>query len=153
MKKLVIALACALALATVSLPAFASPARTAPKLANPAKRGAALVHRFFVLIQNKDVPALRRFLTPAFQVERADGSGAGKKEYLGKLATIQKFQLDDVHATQAGGSLVVRYRATVTGFLNGRPYTPGPAPRLSAFSWNGKRWQLIAHANFNPLQG
>ena len=70
MKKLVIALACALALATVSLPAFASPARTAPKLANPAKRGAALVHRFFVLIQNKDMPALRRFLSPAFQVER-----------------------------------------------------------------------------------
>jgi hypothetical protein len=41
----------------------------------------------------------------------------------------------------------------VTGNVNGKPYTPGPAPRLTVFAWNGQRWQLAAHSNFNPLTG
>jgi hypothetical protein len=58
-----------------------------------------------------------------------------------------------VRATQASATLVVRYLAQVEGVVNGKPYKPGPAPRLSVFAWNGKRWQLAAHANFNPLTG
>jgi hypothetical protein len=133
--------------------AVPSAIRPASHLHNPTKSATTLVHRFFVLIQQKDVAGLQQFLSPAFQVERADGSGAGKKEYLAKLATIHTFEIKDLHATQAGGALVVRYLATVEGTVNGKPYTPGPAPRLSVFTWNGKRWQLAAHANFNPLTG
>jgi hypothetical protein len=134
-------------------PAFATPARSAPHYANPTKAATPLVHRFFVLIANKDVARLRRFLAPGFQVQYADGTSREKKEYLTKLADIKAFTLKNLRATQAGGTLVVRYLADVTGVVNGRPYTPGPAPRLSVFSWNGRRWQLAAHANFNPLKG
>ena len=49
--------------------------------------------------------------------------------------------------------LVTRYLANVTGAVNGKPFTPGPAPRLSVFSWNGRAWQLVAHTNFDPLKG
>jgi len=69
------------------------------------------------------------------------------------LATINKFQITRLRATRADGTLVVRYLAQIEGSVNGKPYTPGPAPRLSVFVWNGKRWQLAAHANFNPLTG
>src|SRR5919198_5916976 len=129
------ALAMALTSAGAAPPTTA--AKPAPRLANPTKTATTLVHRFFTLIQHKDVAGLKRFLSPAFQVQRADGSGAGKSEYLTKLATIHKFELTSLHATQTGGTLVVRYLATVEGILNGKPYTPGPAPRLSVFSWNG----------------
>jgi hypothetical protein len=61
--------------------------------------------------------------------------------------------ITQLRATRADGTLVVRYLARVEGMINGKPYTPGPAPRLSVFVWNGKRWQLAAHANFNPLTG
>ena len=145
------ALAMALTSAGAAPPTTA--AKPAPRFANPTKTATTLVHRFFTLVQEKDVAQLKRFLSPAFQVQRADGSGAGKSEYLSKLATIHKFELTSLHATQTGGTLVVRYLATVEGILNGKPYTPGPAPRLSVFSWNGERWQLAAHANFNPLTG
>ena len=37
--------------------------------------------------------------------------------------------------------------------VNGKPYSPGPAPRLSVFVRDGKKWQIVAHANFNPLNG
>ena len=65
----------------------------------------------------------------------------------------KSFTLSKLYATQAHGALVVRYVAVGTGIVNGKPYTPGPAPRLSVFSWSGTRWQLAAHANFNPLTG
>jgi hypothetical protein len=143
-------------LAVVSVGAISatSPAlRPAPRLANPTARAEALVHRLFFLLQHKDHAGLVRFLSPAFQVQRADGSGARKRDYLANLATITRFEITKVNATQAGGALVVRYLATVEGVVNGKPYTPGPAPRLSVFSWNGRRWQVAAHANFNPLTG
>jgi hypothetical protein len=127
--------------------------RPAPQLANPTGTGKQLVNRFFFLLAHKDRARLQRFLSPAFQVQRADGSGGGKKEYLANLATINRFDITRLRATQAGTALVVRYLAEVEGVVNGKPYKPGPAPRLSVFAWNGKRWQLAAHANFNPLTG
>ena len=125
----------------------------APQLANPTSTAKELVNRFFVRLAHKDRAGLQRFLSPAFQVQRADGSGAEKKEYLANLATIKQFQITQVRATHASTTLVVRYLAQVEGVVNGKPYKPGPAPRLSVFAWNGKRWQLAAHANFNPLTG
>lgn len=127
--------------------------RPARQLANPTSTAKQLVNRFFVLLAHKDRPGLQRFLSPGFQVQRADGSGAKKKEYLANLATINHFRITGVRATQASATLVVRYLAQVEGVVNGKPYKPGPAPRLSVFAWNGKRWQLAAHANFNPLTG
>ena len=127
--------------------------RPAPQLADPSGTAKRLVNRFFVLVADKDRAGLRRFLSPAFQVQRADGSGAAKRDYLANLPTIERFQITRRRVTQAGGTLVVRYRAEVEGVLDGKPFTPGPAPRLSVFAWNGKRWQLAAHANFNPITG
>jgi hypothetical protein len=143
-------LVCAIALAAV--PA-ASAARPAPRLADPTPTARALVIRFFVLIRDKDTAGLERFLSPAFQVQRADGSHSDKAAYLKNLPHVERFYLTQLAATEAGGTLVVRYVARVTGHVNGKLYTPGPAPRLSVFDWNGERWQLAAHANFNPLTG
>jgi Domain of unknown function (DUF4440) len=126
--------------------------RPAPQLANPTSTAEQLVNRFFVLVAHKDRAGLQDFLSPGFQVQCADGSGAGKTEYLEKLATINRFHITQLRATQASGTLVVRYLAEVQGVVNGKSYVPGPAPRLSVFSWNGQRWQLVAHANFNPLR-
>ena len=149
--------ACVLALlALVLVPAAAgrlATGRPAPQLAHPTVTAQQLVNRFFVLLAHKDRAALQRFLSPAFQVQRADGSGALKKEYLANLATIDHFDITQLRATKAGPTLVARYLAQVEGVVNGKPYKPGPAPRLSVFAWNGKRWQLAAHANFNPLTG
>ena len=137
-------------------PAALAPAavgRPAPRLASPVAAGTRLVERFFTLLERKDVAGLRSFLSPAFQIQRADGSASGKSQYLKELPGVLSFRLSRFAATQAGGVLVVRYLANVTGSVNGKPYMPGAAPRLSVFTWNGRRWQLVAHANFNPLKG
>jgi hypothetical protein len=146
----VVVLALVLAAGASSTRAMARPTQ---QLANPTITAKRLVNHFFVLLAHKDRAELQQFLSPAFQVQRADGSGGGKKEYLANLATINQFHITQLRATQAHATLVVRYLAEVKGVVNGKPYTPGPAPRLSVFAWSGKRWQLAAHANFNPLRG
>ena len=147
-------LASALAMALVSCSSSGLPsARSVPHLTDPTATGHRLVDRFFVLIEHKDVAGLRTFLSPAFQVQRADGSASNKTEYFSNLPTLKKFSISHLTATQDGAVLVVRYLATTEGIVNGKRYTPGPAPRLSVFAWTGRAWRLAAHANFNPLKG
>jgi len=112
-----------------------------------------LVTKFFTLVQNKDKAGLEKFMSPAFQLERADGTGSGKAAYLQNISTVQSFNLTDFQASRVGDVLVVRYLADATGIVNGKPYSPGPAPRLSVFVRDGKKWQIVAHSNFNPLNG
>jgi hypothetical protein len=112
-----------------------------------------LVTKYFTLLQQKDEAGLRTFLSPAFTLQRADGTGATKYQYLENLPTVESFELTDLAASRSGGVIAVRYLATATGIVDGRSYTPGPAPRLSVFVRDGKRWQIVAHANFNPLTG
>ena len=147
------ALACVAVLAVAANALGSGSARPAPRLASPTAAALPLVTHFFALLQHKDQAGLKALLAPGFQVQRADGSAAGKAEYLASLPTLDTFTLEKLHATETNGTLVVRYLAVATGVVNGKPYTPGPAPRLSVFSWNGARWQLTAHANFNPLTG
>ena len=128
-------------------------ATTHAQTTDPVATGKSLVTRYFTLIQKKDAAGLDKMLSPAFQLERADGTGLGKIEYLQKLPTVTSFELEDFSASRAGSVLVVRYLATATGVVDGKPYTPGPAPRLSVFTRHGKHWQIVAHANFNPLTG
>ena len=130
-----------------------SPKRPAPRLTDPAATASPLVTRFFDLIEHNNVKGLQRFLSPAFQLERADGSGGTKAEYLANLPTITRFSISDLAATQTRSVLIARYQATIEGVVNGKPATPGPAPRLSVFSRSGRTWRLVAHANFNPLTG
>jgi uncharacterized protein DUF4440 len=112
-----------------------------------------LVTHFFELLKNNDHQGLIDFVSPAFVLQRADGSSADKAEFLDRHAAVAEYTISSLSATLTGDVLVARYMADVVGDVDGRPYTPGPEPRLSVFVWNGSAWQLVAHANFNPLSG
>jgi len=140
-------------LALASLGFRAQAPREAPRTSDPAATATPLVNRFFTLVEHHDTKGLDRFLSPAFQLERADGSGGTKAQYLTSLPTITAFSISNLTATRTGSVLVARYLATIEGVVNGKPATPGPAPRLSVFTRSGGRWTIVAHANFNPLTG
>jgi len=142
------------ALASTACAAGAPVASPAPSLADPAGEATRQVNRFFDLLRDRDVAGLGDFLSPAFTLQRADGSGAGRIDYLAvEPARITAYRITDLRANQSGPVLVARYLADVEGMVNTLPYAPGPAPRLSVFVWNGSDWQIVAHANFNPLSG
>jgi quercetin dioxygenase-like cupin family protein len=124
----------------------------APKLKDVPGTSLVLVNRFMTLLAENNRQGLKSFLSPAFQLQRADGSYDAKAAYLNNLPRISNFKISNLVATQAGAALVVRYDADITGIINGKEYVPGPAPRISTFTWNGKVWQMTSHSNFNPLE-
>src|SRR5258706_13720100 len=95
-----LAVPAALAMLLSASPAAAAAKLPAPQFSDPNIAGARLVNDFFVLLQNKDSAKLQRFLAPAFQVQRADGSAAGKAEYLASLPTVSAFTITKLVATQ-----------------------------------------------------
>jgi hypothetical protein len=113
----------------------------------------ALISEFFELVQAEDLEGLDEYLSPAFQLQRADGSHATKDEYLANPAVIEDFEIVDVEGTRVGDVRVIRSSFVAIETINGRPVSTEPAPRLSTFVWNGERWQIVSHANFVPIAG
>jgi hypothetical protein len=131
---------------------FAMPASSEPPvLADPNATGRKLAQQFITILKNKDQAALADFLAAAFQIQRADGSGATRPEYLQADIKISSFELGpDVLAIQEGGTLTVRWSLQIDEILNGQSTGKKLAPRLSTFIWENGAWRLLSHANFNP---
>jgi hypothetical protein len=100
-------------------------------------------------VERRDTAGLERFLSPGFQIQRADGTHADKAEYIANLPSLSNPQVQGLQATLHGSVLVVRYEVSAEQIVDGHPYRPGFAPRLSVFVAGKRGWQLVAHANFN----
>lgn len=107
-----------------------------------------LVNEFVRLLKAKDLDGLAEFLSPAFIIQRADGTYLDKERYLDNPAHIEEYEITDVVATWYGDVRVIRYNLASIEMIDGVWITEDPAPRMSVFVWTGDQWQMIAHANF-----
>ena len=144
----VVVVIAALALsAFVAVPASAAPA---PRLKDPNATGEKLATKFLTLLQTKDAKGLAAFLDPSFQLQRADGTGVTKSEYLANPSTVTSFTIGpQLTAVQAGDLLTLRWQLEANTQIEGTQYRTTEAPRLSVFRWDGRQWRIVAHANFN----
>ena len=132
------------------LAACSSDSSGAPTLSDPSQTGRELAIDFLEILERGDSEALDDFLAPAFQLQRADGSGYTRSEYLASPAVVNSFELsDEVIASQQEELLVVRWGVQADEVTDGTALSDAVAPRLSTFVWNDGEWQLLAHANFN----
>ncbi|MEQ8717640.1 MAG: nuclear transport factor 2 family protein [Acidimicrobiales bacterium] len=122
----------------------------APVLADVDATGRELATEFLTILQGGDTDVLGDFLADGFQIQRADGSGATKAEYLENPAEVGDFTLgDSVTAVQQGDVLTVRWTLEVSEAIDGTDFSGNEAPRLSTFVYVDGRWRLLSHANFN----
>jgi hypothetical protein len=147
LRRAVVVVAAVVALAGGARSAVAAPG--APAGTVDTAQGTRLVERFFDLLKNGDAAGLEKFLSPAFQLQGADGGFLTKEEFVAKPSKVQSYQLSTVRVTRSGRVIVVRYDIAAVVTINGVPQSRAPAPRLSVFADGKKGWQLIAHANFN----
>jgi hypothetical protein len=112
-------------------------------------KGTALVARFFDLLKARDSTGLEKFLSPAFQLQGADGGYLGRDEFLANPSQVQSYDLSNVRVTHTGDVVVTRYDVAAVVTINGVPQARAPAPRLSVFTKGKHGWQMVAHANFN----
>jgi protein-disulfide isomerase len=139
---LTVALAAAGVLLMVSLSSVGASTR-------PGTRGLQLVNRFFSDVQGKKVADLKKFLSSAFQLQRADGTRQSKAQFLAKLPTVKSYKLRDTLETSAGPTIVVTYQVAANEVIDGKPYQTGYLPRISVFVNGPQGWQFVAHSNFN----
>lgn len=104
---------------------------------------------FFSLLLRDDTEGLAEFLSPGFQIARADGSTADKEAYLQNPADVGAYRLTDFFVTEAGDALVARYLVTATERIDTQLYSSDPRQRLSVFVRDGDTVTLLAHANLN----
>ena len=125
---------------------------SAPSLADPNTTGRELSTQFLTLLKSGDSAGLEAFLAPAFQIQRADGSGETKSEYLADPASITSFELGpELTAVQDGSLLTVRWQLATNETINGEKLATGMSPRLSTYVWSNGAWRMVSHANFNVI--
>lgn len=100
----------------------------------------------------RDLAGLGAFLSPAFQIQRADGSRENKAHYLANPPDVLSYRLRGLVVTTARGVVVVTYRASTIELVGGKRQRSAFAPRISAFVRGAAGWKLVSHANFNPTR-
>lgn len=115
----------------------------------PVVHGRTLAVRSSELLQRGDTACLAALLAPEFQLQRANGIGASKQQYLRSPAEAERFTLSRFKASRSGTIIVVRYGAVTSKTIDGVEFPTPPAPRLSIFRRGPEGWRIIAHANFN----
>ncbi len=114
---------------------------------NPGNK--RLASEFLRLLEAKDTPGLKRFLDPAFLLQRADGDYLTKSQYLVNQAVVDEFRIRRVVGKRSGDVRVIRFEAHNVETINGEPVPAKWIPRLSTFTKRSGAWRLIGHANFS----
>ena len=112
----------------------------------------AAVEEWLTAVSSGDPARIEAVLAPEFQIQRADGSGYTKADYLATgLPRIPSVPVvANLVATAHNNSLmVVRYTITLPPetTIGGEAVAP-MAPRLTVFRREGDKWLVSAHANF-----
>jgi hypothetical protein len=125
----------------------------AAPLADPDVTGRQLAQRFLNILAspNRSV-ALDEFLSPAFQLQRANGTFADRSEYISDPSVVGNFTIldEDFRARQDGSVLTVRFSVDAQEAAGSTNPTGGRAERLAVFMRTDQGWQLVAWSNFNP---
>ena len=147
-----IAAAIAIGIAGTAGAAQAATDHPAPtRLANPDATATQLLNRFFGALAADNEVKLGSLLSPAWMIQRANGTWATRAQYLAAMPDVRLYQIVDVMALYAMPTLVVRSRtATQEVSASGATVTSPLAPRFSTFTWQDGRWRMTSHANFNP---
>jgi ketosteroid isomerase-like protein len=124
-------------------------ALSAPAFADEADDAAAAVKAWLDALASNDAAAVTAVLAPEFQVQRSDGRGFTREDYLagGRTRQVKPPVARDLIATEADGVLVVRYVMEVEQVADGRTIV-GAAPRLTVFRKVDGRWLVVAHAAY-----
>ena len=124
-------------------------ALSAPAFADEADDAAAAVKAWLDALASNDAAAVTAVLAPEFQVQRSDGRGFTREEYLagGRTRQVKAPVARDLVASEADGVLVVRYVMEVEQVADGRTIV-GAAPRLTVFRKVDGRWLVVAHAAY-----
>ncbi len=95
---------------------------------------------------------LRAFVSPAFIIQRNDGTRSGWPAYLTTHPIITDYAFTIARAQyRAPVMTVVVAISRTTQLVNGQPVVSAPAANLASYVWTPRGWQITAYASFDAV--
>jgi len=119
---------------------------------NPQAEGERLERLWWDQQKNQDISGLTKLMSPAFQSINTKGA----QDLASNLAIIKAEKLGDyrlanIKVTQSQDSLVITYEISASENYLGKSMSSKPHYRLDVWKKSTTGWQIIAHANLNPI--
>ena len=115
--------------------------------------GEKLTQLFWEQQKNVDLAGFEKTIAPSFQ--QAISTGAQNRSQwieLIKKAKIASFKLSDIKVSQSENAYTISYKvSTGSETIGGKKMSTEPHYRLDVWQKNAKGWQVISHANLNPV--
>ena len=115
--------------------------------------GKGLVEKFWATLKSGDVQAIEKWYAKGYRSAHEDGGRSRAQSIkLIKNLNLGEVTLSDIGISRTGPTIVATYLVTTTETLVGKRLPMRKSARLSVFQETDQGWQLIAHANLNPLR-
>jgi hypothetical protein len=103
-------------------------------------------------VKNADMQGLDKTVSPNYQQVLNIGAQnkAAWMEII-KKAKIREYTLSNLKATYSENALIVSYAIATKEIIDGKELSTKPQYRLDVWQKSAAGWQVIAHANLNPV--
>jgi len=115
--------------------------------------GEKLTQLFWEQQKNVDLAGFEKTIAPSFQQAISTGV-QNRSEWIEliKKAKIGSFKLSDIKVSQSENAYTISYKvSTGSETIGGKKMSTEPHYRLDVWQKNAKGWQVISHANLNPV--
>jgi len=119
----------------------------------PQTEGEKLTQVFWEQQKNVDLAGFEKTIAPSFQQALTTGIQNRSQwiELISK-AKISSFKLSDIKVTQSENTYTISYKvSTGSETIDGKKMSTQAHYRLDVWQKNAKGWQVISHANLNPV--
>jgi hypothetical protein len=106
------------------------------------------VTRLFEGVLKKDQADLKKFLTPNFVLQRTNGTGISRDNFIATLPDLDGYKLEPITGWRFGDTLTATYSASTDLHVEGQKFPATPSPFLSTFVRVDGEWHLVSHGNF-----
>ena len=103
-------------------------------------------------VKNGDMQGLEKTVSPNYQ--QVLNIGAQNKTAwmeIIKKAKIREYAISNLKATYSENALIVSYAIATKEIIDGKELSTKPQYRLDVWQKSAAGWQVIAHANLNPV--
>lgn len=135
-----------MALVLLSLPSLAQ------NPVSPQAEGERLERLWWDLQKNQDMVGLSKLMSPAFQSINSKGAqDLASNMAIIKAEKLGDYRLANIKVTQSQDNLIITYVIAAHENYLGKSMSSKPHYRMDVWKKSSTGWQIIAHANLNPI--
>jgi hypothetical protein len=102
--------------------------------------------------KNQDISGLTKLMSPAFQSINSKGAqDLASNMAIIKAEKLGDYRLANIKVTQSQDTLIVTYEIAVPENYLGKSMSSKSHYRMDVWKRSATGWQIIAHANLNPI--